>query len=39
MVTGMDAAPLRYGKRDQGHDADFANPHFVAWGGVVPVAG
>lgn len=23
---------LRYGKRDQGHDCDFANPHFVAFG-------
>lgn len=23
---------LCYGKRDQGHDCDFANPHFVAFG-------
>ncbi len=38
VVTTLDAAPLRYGKRDQANDVDFANPHFVAWGGLAPVA-
>jgi 3'(2'),5'-bisphosphate nucleotidase len=38
VVTTMDAAPLRYGKRNQATDSDFANPHFVAWGGLAPVA-
>jgi len=28
----MDGNPLCYGKRNQGHDADFANPHFVSRG-------
>ncbi len=36
MVTTLDGAPMRYGKRHQAHDADFANPHFVAWGGLAP---
>lgn len=27
-----DGAPLVYGKRNQPHDADFANPHFIAKG-------
>nr|WP_303657312.1 3'(2'),5'-bisphosphate nucleotidase CysQ [Asticcacaulis aquaticus] len=31
-VETLDGQPLRYGKRDQGDDADFANPHFVAYG-------
>ncbi len=31
-VTTCDGEPLRYGKRDQAHDADFANPHFLAFG-------
>ena len=37
IVTTLDAAPLVYGKRDQAEDSDFANPHFVAWGGLAPV--
>ena len=28
----LDGAPLAYGKRDQPHDSDFANPHFIAKG-------
>jgi 3'(2'), 5'-bisphosphate nucleotidase len=28
----LDGAPLAYGKRRQAHDADFANPHFIARG-------
>jgi 3'-phosphoadenosine 5'-phosphosulfate (PAPS) 3'-phosphatase len=28
----LDGAPLRYGKRNQSDDADFANPYFVALG-------
>ncbi|CAM5507124.1 3'(2'), 5'-bisphosphate nucleotidase [Aquamicrobium terrae] len=28
----LDGAPLAYGKRDQPHDSDFANPHFIARG-------
>ncbi|KQQ79039.1 3'(2'),5'-bisphosphate nucleotidase CysQ [Aureimonas sp. Leaf324] len=31
-VTTCDGQPLRYGKRQQAHDADFANPHFLAFG-------
>jgi len=30
-VTLMDGAPLRYGKREQDADVDFANPWFVGW--------
>jgi 3'(2'), 5'-bisphosphate nucleotidase len=26
----VDGKPLRYGKRNQPHDSDFANPHFIA---------
>lgn len=26
----LDGAPLAYGKRNQAHDADFANPNFIA---------
>lgn len=37
MVTTLDAAPMRYGKRHQADDSDFANPHFVAWGGLTPL--
>lgn len=33
MTTTVDGKPLLYGKQRQAHDADFANPHFVAWGG------
>ncbi len=29
-VTTVDGAPLLYGKRNQPHDADFANPSFIA---------
>lgn len=29
-VDTLDGKPLRYGKRRQAHDTDFANPHFVA---------
>lgn len=32
LVTTLDGAPMLYGKRNQPGDADFANPHFVAWG-------
>tara|TARA_R110002020_G_scaffold131474_2_gene293903 strand:+ start:4032 stop:4859 length:828 start_codon:yes stop_codon:yes gene_type:complete len=28
----LDGKPLAYGKREQLHDSDFANPHFIAWG-------
>jgi 3'(2'), 5'-bisphosphate nucleotidase len=30
----LDGRPLAYGKRNQPHDADFANPFFIARGGV-----
>lgn len=33
-TTTLDGKPLAYGKRDQPHDADFANPYFIARGGV-----
>lgn len=33
-VVTLDGAPLRYGKRNQPHDADFANPWFLACGGI-----
>jgi 3'(2'), 5'-bisphosphate nucleotidase len=33
MTIGLDGKPLPYGKINQGHDADFANPSFIAWGG------
>jgi 3'(2'), 5'-bisphosphate nucleotidase len=33
-TTTVDGAPLTYGKRNQAHDADFANPHFIARGRV-----
>lgn len=32
LVTCRDGATLAYGKCGQAEDADFANPHFVAWG-------
>jgi 3'(2'), 5'-bisphosphate nucleotidase len=32
ITTTLDGAPLAYGKRNQAHDADFANPYFVAKG-------
>ena len=31
-TSTLDGNPLLYGKRNQGHDADFANPWFVAEG-------
>ncbi len=31
-VDTLDGKPLLYGKRNQAHDSDFANPHFVASG-------
>lgn len=34
-----DGTPFVYGKRDQGHDADFANGAFVAASASVPLAG
>jgi 3'(2'), 5'-bisphosphate nucleotidase len=33
-VTTVDGAPLLYGKRNQPHDADFANPYFIASSGA-----
>lgn len=33
MTVGLDGQPLPYGKINQAHDADFANPSFIAWGG------
>jgi len=33
MTVNLDGTPLLYGKRNQAHDSDFANPSFVAWGG------
>lgn len=32
MTRTLDGKPLAYGKRNQPHDADFANPHFIATG-------
>lgn len=37
-VTTVDGALLRYGKRNQATDTDFANPWFVAAGGFDPFA-
>ena len=36
IVSTMDGAPLRYGKRNQGNDVDYANPWFVAAGTFDP---
>ncbi|WP_102960707.1 3'(2'),5'-bisphosphate nucleotidase CysQ [Mangrovicella endophytica] len=33
-TTTLDGRPLVYGKRHQAGDCDFANPHFVAFGGA-----
>ena len=30
----LDGAPLAYGKRGQADDEDFANPYFIALGGI-----
>jgi 3'(2'),5'-bisphosphate nucleotidase len=32
LVTTLDGVPMAYGKCRQTADADFANPHFIAWG-------
>jgi 3'(2'), 5'-bisphosphate nucleotidase len=37
-VLGMDGQPLKYGKRKQKDDSDFANPWFVAAGALDPFA-
>ena len=34
LTTTLDGKPLGYGKRNQPDDADFANPFFIARGGV-----
>ena len=34
LTTTLDGKPLAYGKRNQAHDTDFANPYFIARGGV-----
>ncbi|MDQ2704990.1 MAG: 3'(2'),5'-bisphosphate nucleotidase CysQ [Pseudomonadota bacterium] len=34
LTTTLDGKPLAYGKRNQANDADFANPFFIARGGV-----
>lgn len=31
-TTTLDGHPLTYGKTNQPHETDFANPHFIAWG-------
>ena len=28
----IDGTPFTYGKKNQSHDSDFANPNFIAWG-------
>ncbi|MGN6209320.1 3'(2'),5'-bisphosphate nucleotidase CysQ [Asticcacaulis sp.] len=33
-VETLDGQPLKYGKRFQDNDGDYANPHFVAFGAV-----
>jgi len=33
-VTGLEGAPVRYGKHSRGNDTDFANGWFVASGGL-----
>jgi 3'(2'),5'-bisphosphate nucleotidase len=37
-VLTLEGAPLRYGKRGQAHDAEFANPSFIACGRFDPFA-
>ncbi|NLR96961.1 3'(2'),5'-bisphosphate nucleotidase CysQ [Rhizobium sp. P38BS-XIX] len=32
----VDGRALAYGKIDQSEDSDFANPHFICWGGKKP---
>lgn len=38
LTTTLDGKPLGYGKRNQADDADFANPFFIARGGVAASA-
>lgn len=38
-VLGMDGVPMRYGKRQQADDSDFANGWFVAAGAWNPLTG
>ncbi|GLK86358.1 3'(2'),5'-bisphosphate nucleotidase CysQ [Ancylobacter defluvii] len=38
-VVTLDGTPLRYGKRHQANDSDFANPYFVAFGDPALAAG
>ncbi len=38
MTRTLDGEPLVYGKRQQSHDEDFANPHFVASGKAAEAA-
>ncbi|HZR35917.1 MAG TPA: hypothetical protein VFA75_11115 [Nevskia sp.] len=33
-VTGLEGAPVRYGKHSRANDTDFANGWFVASGGL-----
>ncbi len=35
----QEGKPLLYGKIKQGLESDFANPHFIAWGGHPPETG
>lgn len=37
-TLGLDGKPLVYGKRNQAHDSDFANPSFIAWGRAAETA-
>lgn len=37
-VVTTDGAPLLYGKRNQPHDSDFANPYFIASGSAAALA-
>lgn len=32
ITVTLDGRPLTYGKTDQSHDSDFANPDFISWG-------
>lgn len=38
-MTGIEGTPLRYGKRNQAHDTDFANPGFLAAGDPALIRG
>uniref|UniRef100_UPI003BAB63E5 3'(2'),5'-bisphosphate nucleotidase CysQ n=1 Tax=Stappia sp. TaxID=1870903 RepID=UPI003BAB63E5 len=39
VVTGIEGTPFRYGKRNQAHDTDFANPGFLAAGDPALIRG